>query len=108
MQVLKAIQTSYLRLIDKNNRAAVSLVMAKFRVTPGKTVTIPRLAVTAAVTSVKVSAFLNKELMYKNIGNFYWTDSKVILDYINNQPKRIHVFIANKIQQIHDKSAAKQ
>ena len=55
-------QCSYLRLMDEHNRVSCSLVMGKSRVTPSKPITIPRLELTAAVTSVRVSNFLAKEL----------------------------------------------
>ena len=30
----------------------------------------------------------------------FWTDSRVVLGYINNQAKRFHVYVANRVQQI--------
>ncbi|XP_006814407.1 uncharacterized protein LOC102800583, partial [Saccoglossus kowalevskii] len=69
-------QCSYLRLIDEHDKVSCSLVMGKSRVTPSKPITIPRLEVTAAVTSVQVYNFLNKELQYENITHTFWTDSK--------------------------------
>ena len=82
--------------------------MAKARVAPVKVITIPRLELIAAVTSVKISELLNRELTYSNIKNVYWTDSKVVLGYIGNEAKRFHVFVANLIQQIHDRSSVKE
>ncbi len=86
-------QCSYLRLIDDQNRIYCTLVMAKSRVTPIKPVTIPRLELTAALVSAKVSAFLQKELEYEEMKIFYWTDSKVVLGYISNDARRFHVFV---------------
>jgi hypothetical protein len=47
--------------------------------------TIPRLELTAALISVKVSTMLNKQLDYDKILDVYWTDSEVVLGYINNE-----------------------
>ena len=55
-------QCSYLRLTDDSNNVHCSFVMSKSRVTPLKPVTIPRLELQAAVTSVKVSQQLHREL----------------------------------------------
>jgi hypothetical protein len=55
-------QCTYLRLKDHNGNIYCSLVMAKARVTPLKPITIPRLELTAALVSVKISAQLKREL----------------------------------------------
>ena len=82
--------------------------MAKSRVSPLKGITIPRLELTAALVSVKVSTILHKELDFDKIVDIYWTDSKVVLGYINNEARRFHIFVANRVQQIRDESAPAQ
>ncbi|KAI7789742.1 hypothetical protein IRJ41_004483 [Triplophysa rosa] len=74
--------------------------MAKARVAPTKITTIPRLELTAAVVAVQTSDFLRKELEIDNLHEYFWTDSKVILGYINNDARRFHVFVAKRIQRI--------
>ena len=84
------------------------LIFAKSRVAPSKVVTIPRLELTAALTSVRVSTYLNKELDYDNIYNVFYTDSTVVLGYISNEAKRFYIFVANRVQQIRDASSVDQ
>lgn len=62
--------------------------------------TIPRLELTAAVVSVGVSNMLREELGYVDGKEYFWTDSKVVLGYINNDARRFHTFVANRIQKI--------
>ncbi|KAI0222624.1 hypothetical protein LSAT2_026115, partial [Lamellibrachia satsuma] len=93
-------QCSYLRLMDSHDNISCALVMGKSRVGPSRFVTIPRLELTAAVLSVKVGNFLQKELDYEAITHYYWTDSKVVLGYINNESRRFNIFVANRVQQI--------
>ena len=93
-------QCSYLRLTDHSDHIHCSLVMAKSRIAPLKPVTIPRLRLTAALVSVKTSSILQRELEYDQITEVYWTDSKVVIGYINNDARRFHVFVANRVQQI--------
>lgn len=98
-------QSSYLRLVDHNDQVSSTLVMAKSRVTPSKPITVPRLELTAATVSVKVSSFLCKELEYNEVRQFFYTDSKVVLGYISNTSKRFHIFVANRVQKIRDYTA---
>ena len=101
-------QCSYLRLKDNTGKIHCSLVMAKSRVAPLKQVTIPRLELTAAVLSVKISALLSKQLKYEDIQETFWCDSQVTLGYINNEAKRFHVFVANRVQRIRNKTEPEQ
>ncbi|XP_074606485.1 uncharacterized protein LOC141859556 [Acropora palmata] len=82
--------------------------MAKSRVTPLKPVTVPRLELTAAVVSTKISSFLQKELNYQDMQEFFWTDSRVVLGYISNEARRFHTFVANRVQAIRDHACPEQ
>jgi len=55
-------QCSYLRLINEKGQIHCSLVFGKSRVNPLMQITIPRLELTAATVSVKVSHHIRKEL----------------------------------------------
>ena len=101
-------QCSYLRLINSQGQIHCSFVLGKSRVMPLKAVTIPRLELTAAVTSARVSDQLRRELPLQNVEETFWADSKVILGYIANESKRFHVYVANRVQEIQEKSSPKQ
>ena len=101
-------QCSYLRLINSEDKIHCALVMAKSRVTPSKPITVPRLELTAALLSVKVSAFLQKELQYGEITEVFWTDSEVVRGYISNDARRFHTFVANRVQTIREYSRPDQ
>ncbi|XP_064639523.1 uncharacterized protein LOC135495051 [Lineus longissimus] len=98
-------QCSYVRLTDEEGRCDTALVMAKSRVTPSKTVTIPRLELTTAVTSARIAKFLDKELDYSNIEHHFYTDSQVVLGYIGNESRTFHIFVANRVQEIRDSTS---
>ena len=101
-------QCSYLRLVDTSGRVHCSLLMGKARVAPRKTITIPRLELTAAVVSVKVHSLLKQEYEFENAAHYFWTDSSVVLGYIMNNAKRFHVFVGNRVQQIRDQTSTSQ
>ena len=88
--------------MDARNRVNCSLVMGKARVTPLKPITIPRLELTAALVSVRVSEMLSRELRYDEVEEVFWTDSKVVQAYIHNNARRFHTFVANRVQQIRE------
>lgn len=91
---------SYLRSVNKSGEVYCTLVMGKARVAPTKVTTIPRLELSAAVVATRTGDLLKRELELDVIGEYYWTDSKVVLGYINNDARRFHVFVSNRIQQI--------
>jgi len=100
-------QCTYLRLINKNNDVHCSF-MGKARVSPTKVTTIPRLELTAATVSVTVGNMLKEELLYDNVEEFFWTDSKVTLGYISNEARRFHTFVANRVQKIRNNTTPQQ
>ena len=101
-------QCSYLRMVNAQGKVHCSFVIGKSRVTPLKAVTVPRLELTAAVVSVKVSEQLRRELDMLITQEFFWTDSQVVLGYIGNEVRRFHVFVANRVQQIQESSSVDQ
>ena len=101
-------QCSYLRFIAPNGKIHCSLVMAKSRVTPTKVTTIPRLELSAAVTSVRIASLIKRELELPIADEVFWTDSKVVLAYLANEARRFHVFVGNRVQYIKERSTIKQ
>ena len=95
-------------MVNAQGRVHCSFVIGKSRVTPLKAVTVPRLELTAAVVSVKVSEQLCRELDMSTTQEFFWTDSQVVLGYIGNEVRRFHVFVANRVQQIQESSSVDQ
>ncbi|XP_067931112.1 uncharacterized protein [Watersipora subatra] len=100
---------SYLRLLNEQNRVHCTLLMAKARVAPSEgAVTIPRLELQAATVATRLADLLNKELDMPINAEHYWTDSEIVLSYLNNDTKRFHMFVANRIQEIKMKTDVAQ
>ncbi|KAJ8409951.1 hypothetical protein AAFF_G00209920 [Aldrovandia affinis] len=99
---------SYLRCKNDNDEVHCSLVMAKARVAPTKLTSIPRLELSAAVVSARLSVMLKNELEMQIDEEFFWTDSQVVLAYINNEARRFHVFVANRVQLIRENTDPNQ
>ncbi|XP_030208539.1 uncharacterized protein LOC115556311 [Gadus morhua] len=101
-------QCSYLRLQNEEGDVHCALVVGKSRVSPSKVTTVPRLELTAAVVSVKMSNMLKEEFGSADTEEVFWTDSKVVLGYIKNEARRFHTFVANRVQKIHLSSDPQQ
>ena len=85
------------------------LVMAKSRITPIKFVSIPRLELAAVSLSIKGLVILRKELtIHSKFKEYFWTDSQVVLSYINSNSKRFKIFVANSVQIIQQFSDVSQ
>ena len=101
-------QASYLRLVNNEGVIHCVLLIGKVRLSPLKYVSIPRLELVAATLSVKIALLLREELNIEINKEYIWTDSKEVLGYISNSSKRFKIFVANKIQFIHDHSDVAQ
>jgi hypothetical protein len=78
-------QCSYLRVVSPDDKVETALVMSKSRVVPAKTVTIPRLELTAALSSVKVGVFLGRELKIEALTQvYYFNDISTVCDVLNS------------------------
>ncbi|CAC5363383.1 unnamed protein product [Mytilus coruscus] len=103
-------QCSYLLLVSEDGQVNCSLFMSKARVVPRKSLTIPRLELSAAVVSVRhlISRLLRVELNFDNIVEWFWTDSNIVLGYIAKESSRFDIFVSNRVQQILDHTSPKQ
>ena len=101
-------RSSYIRLLNQRGQVHCTLLTGKSRVAPLKFASIPRLELTAATLYVKISKKLKNELDIHVDDEIFWTDSKVVLGYINSDVCLFKVFVANRVQQIRDHTSPKQ
>ena len=80
-------QVTYLKMVNDVEEVHYSFIFGKSRVAPVKYVSIPRLELTAAILSVKVSKMLREELDIHISSEVFWTKSQVVLGYINNDSR---------------------
>ena len=99
---------TYLRLTDITRQRSCQLLFAKSRLAPMKAVTIPRLELSAAALAVKVHNYVQSELEQPVDATFFRTDSVIVLQYIRNDVKRFHTFVANRVALIRDGSEPNQ
>ena len=92
----------YARYSLRDGSIKVSFVMARNRVAPLKQLSIPRLELQAAVLAIRLYCLVKQELTVKVEDTIFWSDSKTVLQYIANESRRFHTFVANRVSEIHD------
>ena len=78
-----------------------SLVMARTRVAPLKTKTLPRLEIMAAVIGARLAQFVKSSLtpLCTDISTFLWSDSQIVFHWLNSH-KKLKQFITSRVQEI--------
>lgn len=92
----------YLRQTDEHDHVDISLVMGKARVVPLSGETIPRSELVATTIASELADFIRREIQIPNIQLYVWTDSQVVLGYVNNTTKRTKSFVTNRVRKIRD------
>ena len=96
----------YLRLEDSNGAVYTSLVISKTRVAPIKRQTIPRLELCGALTLAHLLAHSKSVLEMPMDSIHAWTDSTIVLSWIQGNPHRFKVYVGNRVSQILDLTPA--
>ena len=90
----------YLRLLNNKEEISNTLIFGQSKVAPVQTTSIPRLELCAAVLAAQAASSILKEIDMKIDEVTFYTDSKVVLGYIQNDSRRFHVYVANRVQLI--------
>ena len=80
------------------------LARGKVEAGPIRTMTIPRLELSAAALLVNLDKMLRRELDLELEDTVFWTDSMIVINYIKNEDRRFQTFVANRPSVIQDGS----
>ena len=98
----------YLRQVDSEGNVCTALLLGQSKVAPLQTTSIPRLELCAAVLATQAGAKVVKEIDMQIDSITFYTDSKVVLGYIQNESRRFYVYVANRVQLIRKISSPSQ
>ena len=100
---------SYLRCVNKNGGINVALIISKMKLVPSRGgVSVPRAELEAGVMSAKIDVLLRKEMDLDFDRSYFWTDSEILLKYLNNESRRFKVYVSNRLAKIHEASRPEQ
>ena len=71
-------------------------MFARAKLAPKQATTIPRLELCAAVLAVKAVKWIIRELKLDVDEVVFYTDSRVVLGYIQNESRRFYVYVAKQ------------
>lgn len=90
----------HLRVVCTNGDVQVALITSKTKVAPIKKLTIPGLELCGAVLLAQL--FYNVRQVFElPITQLYaWTDSTIVLSWLNRDPKRFKTYVCNRVSNI--------
>ncbi|XP_055690674.1 uncharacterized protein LOC129795249 [Lutzomyia longipalpis] len=90
----------------ETNEITSKLMTSKSRVNPIDPITIPRSELCGAALCAKLMAKVSKESGISDC--YYWTDSEIVLHWINSPPKDWKIFVSNRVRDIQNISDVKK
>lgn len=90
----------YLKVVQPDGTAAITLLTSKTKVAPIKRISLPRLELCGAVLLSKLLHQVVAAMQLTQSKTFLWTDSTITLAWIKGYPHNWKTFIANRVAEI--------
>ena len=93
---------AYLRFTDSTGRIQISLVASKTKVAPLKCLSIPRLELCGALLLSQLLHYLGQVFKIPLASTHAWTDSTIVLQWLDGSPRRYKTYVGNRVSTITD------
>jgi hypothetical protein len=93
----------YFRMTDREGAVHTSLIASKTKVAPIKRLTIPRLELCGAHLLTKLLEHVRKTLKVPIEQIYGWTDSTIVINWLDGNPRRFKTYVGNRVSFILDR-----
>ncbi|GFT52826.1 integrase catalytic domain-containing protein [Trichonephila clavipes] len=90
----------YIKCFNESGQSQTRLICSKSRVAPLKTLTIPRLELSAALLLSRLVKKVVPILQLSIHKIWMWTDSTIALAWIKTEPHKLKTFVSNRVAEI--------
>ncbi|XP_052750251.1 uncharacterized protein LOC113514398 [Galleria mellonella] len=90
----------YARVTDSDGKIHIHLISARTKVAPVKTVSLPRLELCGAVLLTRLLIEIAEQLNIAKEYIYAYTDSSVVLSWLQSHPSKWKTFVANRTSEI--------
>lgn len=91
---------AYMKTFKADGTLHVGFVQAKAKVAPIHGHLIPRLELCAAVLASQLKLTILNNLDVEIAATTLYSDSKVVLGYINNESRRFYIYVGNRVEKV--------
>ena len=85
-----------------NSRPKCSFVMSESKLAPAhkKSKSVPQLKLQAILITSRLKQKITKEFKIPIKETFMWTDSKIILHYLQNEDRNFRIYVSHRVNEI--------